>query len=152
MLKFIIGLFVFYTLPTCQTLGIYYWKAKETTQTLHTSGFPMEIEYLASLCKLRVDDFKVWVVVLGFQKKTNQKARRHYQLILRMRISQTLPNSKHNFGHCLSMNVFKMHRTDWNQHYTNISTTSVIIRRMRTRQCSRLSLVKIKATISHFWR
>ena len=33
----------------------------------------MEIEYLTSLCKLRVDDFKVWLVVLGFQKNTINK-------------------------------------------------------------------------------
>ena len=111
----------------------------------------MEIEYLTSLCKLRVDDFNVWFFVLGFQKNTNLQARHHYHLILRMRISQTLPNSMHSFGHCLSINVFKMHRTVCNQHRTDISTSSVIIRRMRTRQCSRLSLVKIKATISHFW-
>ena len=28
---------------------------KQTTLTLHTSGFPMEIENLTSFCKLRVD-------------------------------------------------------------------------------------------------
>ena len=77
----------------------------------------------------------------------NQQARRHYHLILPMRISQTLPISKHNIGHCLSINVFKMHRTVCNQHWTDISTSLVMVRRMRTRQDSRLSLVKIKATI-----
>ena len=142
---------MFFTVPTCQTFRIYYWKTKQTTWTLHTSGFPIEIKYPTPLCKLRVDDFKVWFVVLGLKKKTNLQARRHNLLILRMRISQTLPNSKHSFGHCLSMNVFKMHRTVCNQHWTDISTSSVIIRRMRTRQGSRLSLVKIKLTISHFW-
>ena len=143
---------MFNTVPKCQTIGIYCWKTKETTSTLQTSGFPIEIEYLTSLCKLRVDDFKVWFVVLGFQKNTNQQTQRHYHLMLRMRISQTLPNSKHHFGHCLSKNQFKMHRTVCNQHWTDISTASVIIRRMHTRQYSCLSLVKIRATISHFWR
>ena len=76
----------------------------------------MELEYLISLCKLRVDDFKVLFVLLGFQRNTNQQERRHYHLKLRMRISQTPPNSKHNFGHCRSMNVFKMHRTICNEH------------------------------------
>ena len=57
--KFVIGLFVYYTVPTCQTLGIYCWKTKEATSTLHSSAFSIEIEYLTSLCKLRVDDFKI---------------------------------------------------------------------------------------------
>ena len=128
--KFVIGLFVFYTVPTWQTLGIYCWKTKETTSKLHTSAFSMEIDYLTSLCELRVDDFKIWFVVLRFQKNTNQQTRRHYHFILRMRISQTLPNWKHDFGHCLSMNDFKMQRTVCNQYWTDISTASVIIRRM----------------------
>ena len=86
--KFVIGLCVFHNVPTCQT----YRKTKETTWTLRTSGFSMKIEYLTIPCKLKVDDFKVWFVVLGFQKNTNQQAWLHYHLILRMRISQTLPN------------------------------------------------------------
>ena len=57
----------------------------------------MKNGYLTSRCKVRVEDFKVWFVVLGFQKNTNQQARRHYHLILRMRMSQTLSNSRHNF-------------------------------------------------------
>ena len=57
--KFVIGLFVLYTVPTCQTNFIYYCKTKETNSTLRTSGFDMNSEYLTSLGKLRVDDSMV---------------------------------------------------------------------------------------------
>ena len=38
------------------------------------SGFDMIREYLKSLRKLTVDDLKVWFIVWGFQKNTNEQA------------------------------------------------------------------------------
>ena len=130
--------------------GIYYCKTKEITSTLRTSGFDIKREYLTSLSKLRVDDLNVWFVVLVFQKNTNEQAQSYYHFILRMRISQTLSNSNHNFGHRRSMNIFKKHATVCNKRWNDIGTAMAIIRRTRTRQFSHLSIVKVRATMCHF--
>ena len=147
-------------MPTCQIPGIYYFKTK-TTSILLTSDFHMKSKYVTPPYKLRVHDLKVRLVVLGFQKNTNQQALRHYHFILHMRISWTLSNSRYNFGHCLSMNVYKMDGTvciNAKITYANVKYKRTdalsrfgihVIRRMRTRQCSHLSLVKIRATMSH---
>ena len=115
---------MFYTLPASQNPAIYYCKKKEASSKLRTSGFLMKSEYLTSLCKVRVEDFEVWFVVLGFRKNTNQQARRHYHLILRMCMSQTLSNSRHQFCHCLSFNVVKMHWQVCNQNWNEVSIAS----------------------------
>ena len=110
----------------------------KTTSTLRTSVFDMKNEHLTSPIRLRVDDLKVCFVDFGFQKNTNKQAQRYYHLILRMGITQTLSNSRHNFGHRLSMNVFKVHSTVCNQRRNDDGTSSAIIRRMHTRQFSHL--------------
>ena len=144
--KFVIGLFVFYTVPIFQIYGsgIHYCKTKETTSTLCTctSGIYMKSEYLTSLQVYREADLKVRFVVLGFKKNANQQAQRHYHWILCMRTSQILLNSMHYFGHCLFMNAFKMHRTVCKQRRNDVNTDSAIMRCMHTRQCSHLMLGK----------
>ena len=67
-----------YIVLTCQNPGIYHCETKDATSTLLTFGFDVKSEYLTSVCKLRVDDFKVWVLVLRFQKKTNEQTQRYY--------------------------------------------------------------------------
>ena len=47
--KFVIKLYVFDNVPTCQAHGIYYFKTKERFLTLRTSGFHMKIDYLTSV-------------------------------------------------------------------------------------------------------
>ena len=46
---------------------------------------------------------------MAFQRNTNSQARRYYDFILRVHISQTLSNERHDLRYFLRMNVFKMH-------------------------------------------
>ena len=75
-------------------------------------------QYLKCLCKLIVDDSKAWFFILGLQKNTNIRTRRHYHLILCMRVSQAIQCQilPLPFIEC-----FKMHRTVCNQHWNDVS-------------------------------
>ena len=95
-----------------------YFLLEDKINNLSIAYFRFSYENLISHISLQVESrrLKGWILCFGVPEEYKSISTALFYLILRMRISQTQLNSRHNIGHCLFMNVFKMHGTVCNQH------------------------------------